>query len=273
MQRFLTLILVLPWAVPAYGDDLALANGETYTGSFAGFKNHRFIFKTVDGAERAEFASAVKSIQTDKPQLINARTLNGQLNEVLFKRYEKFNMVLLKDGREFNQPATLLKEVGILSAAPETVESSAVEAFIPADNKPASAAAAPSTARQISGGARWRMTQASSAKVISEGATVDLDKAIHKGAVNIVHFHFTQSLTSTREGNYVEALARKAPGSLVLLRVVISDWNAPICKDLGLTSLPQFWFYSRSGKPAVKLTTRFTESDIDDALSKARREN
>ena len=281
MKRKLLLIPLIAMAGSAVADDLALTSGETYTGTFIGFKNHRFIFKTSDGTERSDFASAVKSIHVDAPRMITAQTMNGQLNDVLFKRYEKFILVLLKDGREFNQPATLLKQIDTVPAPPARAAAASpdpVDVFM-GDVAPAASPApepgpAPGPApRPLSGNPRWRMTQASNAKIISQGETVDVDTAIQKGVVNIVHFHLTQSLASTREGNYVEALTRKSGGRIVLLRIVIADWKAPICKDLGLESLPQFWFYSPSGAQSGKLTQRFTESDIDEALSKARRNN
>jgi len=278
MKRNLILIAWAASAGIAVADDLALTSGETYTGSFAGFKNHRFIFKTSDGTERNDFASTVKSIKPDAPQMITVQTMNEQLNDVIFKRYEKFNLVLLKNGREFNEPATLLKQIDVVPTPPPRAAAASpdpVDVFM-GDAAPATAPAAepgPAT-RPLSGNPRWRMTTPSStAKIISQGETVDLDKVVPKGVVSIVHFHFTPSLTSTREGNYVEALTRKSGGRIALLRIVISDWKAPICKDLGLESLPQFWFYSRSGAESGKLTARFTESDIDEALSKARRDN
>jgi hypothetical protein len=41
--------------------------------------------------------------------------------------------------------------------------------------------------------------------------------------------------------------------------------------ERGIKSLPQFWFYSRSGRLLKKLTDRFTEADIDEAFKEAQR--
>jgi hypothetical protein len=38
---------------------------------------------------------------------------------------------------------------------------------------------------------------------------------------------------------------------------------------LELNSLPQFWFYSRSGQLTKKLIERFTEADIETAMKEA----
>jgi hypothetical protein len=266
---------------------MSLATGETVTGEFGGYKNHRFVFTTADGTQRLEFAAGIRKIDVERPVPVTAQTINGPLNDVLFKQYEKYNVILLKDGREIRKPATLFKQMDVAVPSEPVPAPAPAEAPVRAPQVPAASGPDPvdvflggppqaakppaRVERPIAGGSRWNTKQASSAKVISNGEVVDIEGALKQGVVNIVHFHLEESLTSVREGNYVEAIARKPSARLTVLRVMIPDWNAPICKELELKSLPQFWFYSASGKLTRKLTQRFTESDIDAAVAEARR--
>ena len=107
--------------------------------------------------------------------------------------------------------------------------------------------------------------------VISHGEEVDIDAFLKKGYVNIVQFHYRKSLASVREGNYIDAIAAKKTNRLVVLKVVVSDFNSPICKALNIQGFPQFWFYNMQGRLVKRLTDRFTEGDIDAAIKDARR--
>jgi hypothetical protein len=117
---------------------------------------------------------------------------------------------------------------------------------------------------------KWREIDPKNTTVISNGEEVDLDDALKKGFVNIIHFHSPKVLTSVREGNYIEALAAKPSHRLVISKVVVSDFSAPVCEQLGVKSIPQFWFYDAQGRLVKKLTDRFTEGDIDGAIKQAR---
>lgn len=275
-------LLMVGLCAAAGADEMSLSSGETVRGEFGGYRNHRFVFTTADGTQRTEFAASVAKIDVERPVPVTAQTINGPLNDVLFKQYEKYNVILLKDGHEIKKPATLFKQMDLAVApapAPVPVETPVrvPDAVVSGPEKELFAVPQPAVKpparveRPIAGGSRWNTKQASSAKVISNGEVVDIEGALTPGAVNIVHFHLDESLTSVREGNYVEAISRKPSARLTVLRVVIPDWNAPICKELDLKSLPQFWFYSTSGKLTRKLTQRFTESDIDAAVAEARR--
>lgn len=119
---------------------------------------------------------------------------------------------------------------------------------------------------------KWRELQVSGAHVISEsGEDVDIESQLKKDVVNVVHFHYAAAHSSVRQGNYLEVLARKSNGRVVIHRIVVPGWNAPVCVAKGVKSLPQFWFYNREGELSSKLTDRFTENDIDTALKKALR--
>jgi thiol:disulfide interchange protein len=58
---------------------------------------------------------------------------------------------------------------------------------------------------------------------------------------------------------------------VVLLKVVVQDFKAPILTALNIQGLPQFWVYNAQGKLTKKLTDRFTEGDIDAAIREALR--
>lgn len=107
-------------------------------------------------------------------------------------------------------------------------------------------------------------------EVISHGEEVDIGKALRKGKVNVVFFHYPEAHSSIRQGNYLEVLARQNRG-VVILKVVVTGWDVPVVKANEMKSLPQFWFYSGSGRLVRKLTERFTEEDMEGALREARR--
>ncbi len=93
----------------------------------------------------------------------------------------------------------------------------------------------------------------------------------------MIHLHCDALVASTRQGNYADALAGDSHGKIVLKRVAIPvvngepDWNSPVAKRFGITSVPQFWFYGKTGKPIKRLTDRFAEEDIDAAFKSALR--
>ena len=208
--------------------------GQVVTGKFVGFRNYRFVFQERGGKEREEYAAAVRNLRVDPPVRVAAKLVAGSMDDVLFAGYEKFNVRLIRNGREFDEPATLIKQVDMAFDVQHTVESPGVY-------------------------------------VISHGEEVDIDKALTAGRINVVFFHFPEAHSSVRQGNYIELLARQSQGRVVVQKIIIANWQAPICKALQLTSLPQFWFYSPSGRLIKKLTERFTEADIDDAFKETRR--
>ncbi|NLF16534.1 MAG: hypothetical protein GX595_04660, partial [Lentisphaerae bacterium] len=53
--------------------------------------------------------------------------------------------------------------------------------------------------------------------------------------------------------------------------VTITGLDAPLARRYGLTRLPQFRFYSRSGVLVTTLTERFTPDDIAAAIDAARK--
>ena len=228
------LVLVLAWAAGALADDLTLVTGQVVTGKFVGFRNYRFVFQERGGKPHEEYAADVKSLRVDQPAKVAVQLVAGKLDDVLFAGYDKFNVRLLRNGREFEQPAPLIKQVDLAFDVQRTVESPGVY-------------------------------------VISHGEDVDIEKSLMAGRINVVFFHYPEAHSSVRQGNYIELQASRSGGRVAVQKLVIANWQAPICKAKQLTSLPQFWFYSPSGHLVKKLTERFTESDIDDAFKETRR--
>lgn len=226
--------LALAAIAGARADEMTLLDGNVVTGRFAGFRNHRFVFQERGGQERQEFAVGVRSLRLDPPVKVSAQLLGRKVDDVLFAGYEKYNVRLIRNGREYTEPATMLKQIDMAFDVQRTVESPGVF-------------------------------------VISRGEEVDIAKSLQPGRVNVVFFHFPEAHSSVRQGNYVELLTRQSRGQVVVLKLVVPGWDAPVCKARGIESLPQFWFYSPSGRLVRKLTDRFTESDIDDAFKEARR--
>ena len=89
--------------------------------------------------------------------------------------------------------------------------------------------------------------------------------------VTIIHFHvLSEGVQSyTRMENYVATLPRKNRGKVEIKKINLKDWDDPTAKKYNITSAPQFWYYSRSGKLSAKLKDRFTAEDIDGAFQEA----
>lgn len=292
MKRWIVAGWWLASGLVALGDGMVLANGQTVKGTFGGFQDHRFTFKSENGREYREFASAIRAIEVDSPSKVSVQCVTDQMENVLFTGYSQFTVRLLREKDEVRVPATMVKLMAIgggplpsaaTSAAPAAVAGPREEppsgevplprAAVDAGTGDAVTEAAPAPAvREWERKGKWREIDTPDAQVISHGEEVDLGQALRKGVVNVVHFHIGSVHSSVRQGNYLETLAQKSKGKFVVKRVV-TDWNSPICKALEIKSLPQFWFYSRTGRLTGKLIDRFTEADIDAAMKEASRAN
>lgn len=264
------MVLALALGVRASADQLTLVSGQVVTGQFAGFKNHRFLFQDSGGDERKEFAAGVKSLRVESPVRISVQFKSQTMDDVLFAGYEKFNVRLIRDGREFAEPATLLKQIDLAFDAQRTVgnpDGPAAPRTVESPEK----GNVPRPVGSSGGFDAQRTVESPGVTVISRGEAVDIEKSLMRGRVNVVFFHFPSAHSSIRQGNYVEMLARETRGRVAILKLIIPRWEAPVCVERGLTSLPQFWFYSPSGRLVKKLTQRFTESDIDEAFKGAQR--
>lgn len=98
------------------------------------------------------------------------------------------------------------------------------------------------------------------------GPKTSVKDMIEEGMATIIHFHCDNGPASQRQGNLCERLCKESRGKAVYKRIVVQDLNDPIAKRYKLQSLPQFWFFTPKKAVFVKLSDRFTEEDIENAL-------
>lgn len=262
-------MIPLALASVAMADTMTLRDGTTVRGSFQGFAGRQFQFRTEDGAAQSEYAADVQDIALDAPMRVSVLTALKQHDSAVLGKIDHNFLRLRKEGAFVNEPLILLKRLDILGPvnAPPAASSAVDAAGLPR----AVANARPPAERDWKRSGKWREIEDDKSIVISHGEVVDIEASLKKGLVNVVHFHYPQAMSSTRQGSYVQGLMARHPNRVVVMKVVAPDFNAPICSALSLKSLPQFWFYSPDGRLVKKLTDRFTESDIDAALRDAGR--
>lgn len=264
-------------------DQLTRLNGEGVPGTVAGFEKHQWVFKKAAGGEVREFSANIKSITVDSGLAVSVELLNKRYDSVIFKGYDRYSICLDDNSGEIRVPATMLKSITVHERV-EVREEPAPEPVVEPPPSPAqqiaktvpgvTTVAAPPPrpgdgTREWKQGGKWREMDSPGVDVISRGEDVDVESKLKKGVVNVVHFHYAAAHSSVRQGNYVAVLARKSGGRIAVSQIVVKDWDAPVCQAKEIKALPQFWFYSRSGKLVKKLTERFTESDIDAAMKQA----
>lgn len=263
MRRMLCMLIVLGAMSPAWAiDTMTLGNGRVVKGRFLGFTDRKFEFKTATGAVVSEFPVNVKSITPDTPLKVTVDLANNHYEDVEFRSFDEYTLHLAREDETMDERVILLKQL-VVNRPPEVVA--------PPPEPRAPEGGAKEGVRDWRREGKWREMESKNAKWISRGEVVDIEEYLRGGYVNVVHFHYPKSLTSIREGNYVEALAAKASNRMVILKIHAQDFDVPICKELGIKSLPQFWVYDAHGRLVKKLTDRFTEGDIDGALKLAKR--
>ena len=270
MKRTVYLILVLISAISAQGDMITLRSGKVINGRFLGFSERKFDFRSDDGDLISEYPVDVKSIVPTVPLKVSVELTRTNYVNVAFRSFDEFTLHLGKDEAEVDERVIMLKTltvngVGRRNLMPPDKNNSDGKAQKGEDVPP------PEAPRDWQRSGKWREMEAKGNSIISKGEDVDIQDHLKKGFINIVHIHYPKVLASVREGNYVEALAAKYSNKICLLKIVVPDFKAPVCESLGIKSLPQFWFYDAQGRLVKKLTDRFTEGDIDDALKLARR--
>jgi hypothetical protein len=227
-------LLLLAAGAAARGDELVLNNGTSYRGVFQGFENRKFRFLSTDERDIKELPTNVKSLTLDHPVKASILPAVGrEMDGVLVKGYEKFALQIERDGEAQTLSLTQVRRVNVDFDFQRVMDTGV-------------------------------------ARVISEGEEVAIVSSLKTGSVTVVHFHSAATHSSVRQGNYLERLVEKDSAHTAMLRIVVPDWDAPVCRQYGVHSVPQFWFYDAAGALAAKLTERFTEDDIDRALAKAR---
>ena len=263
-------ILSLLAATAVWADTLTRNDGATASGSFQGFADRQILFKDEDGNPIRAYLVDVQSLVLDAPIKANVETITRQYDAVVFHKLDHNMLRLRKDGSLASEPVYMLKRLDVLgpvTPAPATEPAAVDPAGVPRAVAPSRQPAV----RDWKRAGKWRELDDDKSIIISHGEEIDIEASLHKGVVNVVHFHYPQAMASTRQGNYIQGIMTRHANRMVVLKIVTPDFNAPICNALKLKSLPQFWFYSPDGRLVKKLVDRFTESDIDAALKEASR--
>ncbi|MEI6562901.1 MAG: hypothetical protein WCO42_01190 [bacterium] len=274
MNRLTGIGVVLFAAFLAQADTLTLSDGREVKGRLAGFNNHQFEFMPLDGTPIMEFPLKIKSIIADTPIRVDMDTILNTYRAVNFVSFQEKVVHFSAGGENNTEPVIMLKRIMVTpppappQPPPETVVPQARVSPVGDPRGISPSGAAP---RDWVRSGKWKEMEARDTYLISKGEEVDIESFLKKGYVNIVHFHYPKAVASIREGNYIETLVAKRGNRTVIQRIQCPDFNAPICVALGIKSLPQFWFYDSQGNLVTKLTSRFTEGDIDEALKQARR--
>ena len=240
MKFFAVFLAVVVFAGAAgFGDVLEPSAGVPVDGFFLGFEKGEFHFMNRAQKTVKQQPFSVKKLTLDKPlkATVESKMKRNAKDEVMLTGFEMGNFLVERDGAAEKIPV-------------QNVAALRVDAM--ANNR---------TMDQL----------AARDNVISKGEEVDLQKAAEAGKVTVIQFHLPGALASEREGNYLDTLEKRGAGRLVVKRVVVKDAGEPVTKQYAVTTLPQFWFYGKNGQLAAKLTDRFTENDINEAMKKASR--
>lgn len=262
-------------AMVARADTLTLTDGKTVKGLFAGFANRKFEFKTEEGTLIKEYPLKIKSLATDSPVTVSAKLSGKKYDSIDFVGFGDRQVEFSRNGQPVREPIIMLQSIEMTAVAKEAEATlddplgarSSGGGTVATRTPPPAREAAP---RKWEQSGKWRVIESPQTGVISHGESVDIDSKLKKGVINVVHFHLPSVVSSVRQGSYVESLAAKYSNRMVVLKLDLPGFEAPICRELKIKSLPQFWIYDGSGKLVKKLTDRFTESDIDAALKAAR---
>lgn len=218
-------------------DRLEPTAGPAVEGFFLSYDRGTFNFMNSQEKTLHERPSAIKKLTTEKPvkATIELKTKRNEKQEIELTGYENGQFLALRNGREEKIPLMNIAELSVKSVdMNRTTDQLEDQSFI-----------------------------------ISKGEELDLSKVGTPGKVTILHFHQPGSVSSERQGNSIATLARDSKGKIEVKRVVVPNAQAAVVKQHNLTSLPQFWFFDKSGQLANKLTARFTDQDILDAVKKA----
>jgi hypothetical protein len=272
MNRTVAFLFSMLLVSLAGADTLTLQNGQAIKGRLTGFSGRKFAFAAADGSTYSGYPLDIKSIVPEAPIKVSLKFSIKQYDSVEFIQFDQNTLRLRKNQQMLAEPVMFLKTMQCRTLAEpdrdmpsptETYGSDPAPPHVDLDEVPKT--------RDWQRTGKWREIEEDQSTVISRGEEIDLDAALKKGFVNVVQFHHPRSLTSVREGNYIQALASKKANRVVLLKVVVQDFKAPILTVQNIQGLPQFWVYNPQGKLVKKLTDRFTEGDIDAAIKEALR--
>jgi hypothetical protein len=238
MKRIVPIsLMAVFFAGRIFADTLEPSAGAAVEGFFLSYDKGKINFMGKDQKTRHETPSGVKKLTLDKPLKgsVESKMKRGAKEDVTVSGFEQGCFLVQRAGKDEKIPL-------------QTISALHVDAM--ANNR---------TMDQL----------AERDNVISQGEEVDLKNAVEQGKVTVIQFHLPGALASEREGNYLDTLEKRNAGKLVVKRAVVKDAGAPIAKQYDLKTFPQFWFYGRTGQLVTKLTDRFTETDINEAIKKA----
>ena len=261
----------------ARADTLTLTDGKTVRGLFAGYSNRKFEFKTEEGTLIKEYPLKIKTLTTDTPVTVSAKFSGKKYDSIDFVGFDNRQVQFSRDGQAVREPIIMLQSIEMTALAKEaeaTLDDPLGARQPSAGGRSGGGRPPPSLResqpRKWDQSGKWGEVQSSLTSVISHGEVVDIESKLKRGVVNVVHFHLPGVVSSVRQGTYVESLAAKRSNRMVVLKLDLPGFDAPVCDELRIKSLPQFWIYDGNGKLVKKLTDRFTEADIDAALKSAR---
>jgi len=272
MNRVVGFLFLILLAALAGADTLTLQDGQVIKGRLTGFSARKFTFAVSDGSTYSGYPLDIKSIVPDAPLKGSLKFSMKQYESTEFIQFDQNTLRLRKNKQILNEPVVLLKSMQFKPpGAPEGAATPPVETNGSGVTPPPVDMEEAPKPREWQRAGKWTEIEEDQSTVISRGEEIDIDAVLKRGFVNIVQFHHPRSLTSVREGNYIQALASRKTNHVVLLKVVVQDFRAPILTALNIQGLPQFWVYNAQGKLVKKLTDRFTEGDIDAAIKEALR--
>ncbi|MDD3695593.1 MAG: hypothetical protein PHG44_06445 [Lentisphaeria bacterium] len=89
------------------------------------------------------------------------------------------------------------------------------------------------------------------------------------GKTTVVYFGDVQLQVNARQANLCQRLCEESKKPAAYVPLLLASTQEALAKELGLKTLPQFWFYKADGTISSKLSGRFTEADIENAFKKA----
>ncbi|MCE9614975.1 MAG: hypothetical protein K8T26_11900 [Lentisphaerae bacterium] len=236
--RMATLAAALGALSAPAADMLTLADGQTVTGTFQGYRSGQFEMQS-DTAKPVKYPQLrVTALTLSPPVAVQVHRRGGKnLNGVQLTGYQKPTFAFATDTGDLQIPGVQVASIEAMPDMQRDMQHVAESA---------------------------RTAQAA----VPHDETFRL--AIHTGTVTVIQFHMDTVMSSVRQGGYVQSRCDDSRGKLRFERVDLTGWDDPVAQRYHIASVPQFWFFDREGNLRTKLTDRFTTDDIDAAFAAMR---
>ncbi len=234
MRRHLLFATLLALAATA---DTLVTTSDTIQGFFAGTADNAILFQQWDASKPTKYdAHDVRKMDLDKP--VEAKLFRSSSKKdfeaVTVRKFSKGKLSVVQKGEKKQIQLNMINRIEVPQMDMATFMA--------------------------------RRKAAQSAKESpEEGKPVSAKSVLTDGKANIVHFHVEDGPSSQRQGNLAERLCNDTRGRVVYHKITVVPDDAT-CQKNKLQTLPQFWFYDRSGKLVKKLDNRFSEEDITQAF-------